>query len=155
VAPEDWWRQVAWMPQAAALYAGTLADNVRLGAPAATDAAVAEALGAVGLRPLLEALPDGPATRLGDGGRALSAGEARRVALARTLVRDAALVVLDEPTAHLDPGAAAAVRRAVARVCRGRTALVVTHDPLLAASADRVVALDGGTVPEPAAAVAA
>jgi thiol reductant ABC exporter CydD subunit len=155
VAPEDWWRQVAWMPQATRLYAGALADNVRLGAPGVADPAVSAALEAVGLGPLLDGLPEGLRTRVGDGGRGLSAGEARRVALARALVRDAPLVILDEPTAHLDADAAAVVRRAVARVCRGRTALVVTHDPALAASADRRASLVDGRVAVPAPAVAA
>jgi thiol reductant ABC exporter CydD subunit len=155
IEPESWWRRVAWMPQATTLYAGTLADNVRLGAPGTPDATVVAALEAVGLAPLLAGLPEALHTRVGDGGRSLSAGEARRVALARALVRDASLVVLDEPTAHLDEDSAAAVRRAVGRVCHGRTALVVTHDPVLAAAADRLVALEGGRVAVPGPAVAA
>jgi ABC-type multidrug transport system fused ATPase/permease subunit len=89
-------------------------------------------------------MPDGYETVVGDGGRPLSAGERRRIALARAFLRDAPLVVLDEPTADLDPESAELVGRAVERLRPGRTVLVVAHRPELARRADRVVELAGG-----------
>ena len=143
----DAWRaRVAWVPQRPAIVAGSLADNVRLARPDASDAAVLDALVLAGAAPLLAGLPDGVATRVGDGGRALSAGEAQRVALARAFVRDAAFVVLDEPTAHLDPATARDVEDAIAALCAGRTALLIAHSEALAARADRIVELRGGRI---------
>src|SRR5690606_37508101 len=94
--------QVSWAPQRGRLFAGTVADNLRLGAPEATDAELEAALAAVDALGLVAELPDGLETRLGDGGRALSAGQAQRLVVARALVRRAPLLVLDEPTASLD-----------------------------------------------------
>jgi ATP-binding cassette subfamily C protein CydCD len=150
----DAWRaRLAWIPQRPVVVAGTIADNVRLAAPDASAAAVTRALGSAGLGPLLAGLPAGIDTAVGDGGRPLSAGEAQRLALARAFARDADLVILDEPTAHLDAAAAAAVTDAVAALCATRTALVITHDPALAARADRVVELRAGRLAAAPAAI--
>jgi ATP-binding cassette subfamily C protein CydCD len=151
----DAWRErVAWAPQRGRLFAGTVAENLRLGAPEATDAELELALAAVDALELVAALPDGLDTRLGDGGRALSAGQAQRLVVARALVRRASLLVLDEPTASLDGATAARVADGLLTAARGRTTLLITHDPALAARADRVVTLrDGRIVPnEPVAA---
>jgi ATP-binding cassette subfamily C protein CydD len=83
---------------------------------------------------------------VGDGGRRLSAGQSRRIALARAFLDDAPLVVLDEPTAHLDPESAAAIEAAIARLAEGRTVLLVTHRTELAARCDRVVELRDGRI---------
>ena len=150
-APEDWRRQLAWVPQRATLFSGTVADNVRLGVPAAPDDAVHRAVADAGLLDLVAGLPDGLQTRVGEGARTLSAGEAQRIALARAFLRDAPLLVLDEPTAHLDATTAADVGAAVARLAAGRTTLLVAHDAGLARRADRVLRLAGGTLhPVPA-----
>ena len=158
VAPEAWHRQVAWVPQRTRVFAGTIADNVRLADPHASDRQVRAALAAAGAGRLAGGLSDGIETRVGDGGRPLSAGEAQRIALARAFLRDAPLLVLDEPTAHLDAETATAVERAIVRLARGRTTLLIAHRPALAARADRVVRLAGGraveeraTAPRPAA----
>jgi ATP-binding cassette subfamily C protein CydD len=103
----------------------------------------------------VDGLPNGLATRIGDGGRALSAGEARRVALARAFLRDAPLVILDEPTVHLDAGSATEIGSAIERLVAGRTSLLIAHDTSLAERADRVVALQSGRAVEPALRVAA
>jgi thiol reductant ABC exporter CydD subunit len=137
--PAAWRRQVAWVPQRPTLLRGTVADNIRLGNAAASDAAVREAAALAGADGFVLDLPEGYATVVGDGGRPLSAGQARRVALARAFLRDAPLVVLDEPTADLDPAGAAVVGEAVARLLAGRTVLLVTHRAELEARADRVV----------------
>ena len=153
-APAAWRSQVAWVPQRASLFAGTLEDNVRIGDPDASPAALRQALADAGLEELVASLPDGAATRIGDGGRTLSAGEAQRVALARAFLRDAPLVVLDEPTAHLDAATADDVGAAVQRLAAGRTTLLIAHHPALAGRADRVLRLAGGVL-EPVAAGAA
>ena len=144
VDPDAWRARVAWVPQRPLICADTLAANVRLAHPGASDAEVQRALCSAGLGALLDTLPAGAATPVGDGGRRLSAGEAQRVALARAFIRDAPLVVLDEPTAHLDARVAAEVEDALLELCATRTALLIAHSPRLAARADRVVALGDG-----------
>ncbi|MGZ6640940.1 MAG: thiol reductant ABC exporter subunit CydD [Solirubrobacteraceae bacterium] len=152
----DAWRaRIAWVPQRPLICAGTLAENVLLARPGASAADVEGALRRAGLGALLDALPEGGATRVGDGGRRLSAGEAQRVALARALVRDAPLVILDEPTAHLDDATAAAVQDALLELCATRTALLIAHSPRLAAGADRIVELAGAGQRPPALELAA
>ncbi|HWV84428.1 MAG TPA: thiol reductant ABC exporter subunit CydD [Capillimicrobium sp.] len=146
VDADAWRAQVSWAPQRGRLFAGTVADNLRLGAPEATDAELEAALAAVDALGLVAELPDGLETRLGDGGRALSAGQAQRLVVARALVRRAPLLVLDEPTASLDGPTAARVADGVLAAARGRTTLLITHDPALAARADRVVELRRGRV---------
>ena len=94
----------------------------------------------------IQALPLGYETVVGDGGRPLSAGERRRIGLARAFLRDAPLVILDEPTADLDPTSADVVAEAVERLRVGRTVLIIAHRPELVSRADRIVHLDtGGT----------
>ncbi|MFO8076789.1 MAG: thiol reductant ABC exporter subunit CydD [Egibacteraceae bacterium] len=144
----DAWRaQVAWVPQRPHLLDGSLADNVRLADARADDAAVARALAAAGAD-FVDALPEGLATPLGERGVGLSAGQRRRVALARAFLRDAPLVLLDEPTADLDVDSEEAVRAALARLAAGRTLVVVTHRLALAERADRVAVLRDGRVVE-------
>jgi ABC-type transport system involved in cytochrome bd biosynthesis fused ATPase/permease subunit len=142
-----WRAQVAWVPQRPTLFRGTVADNIRLGDAAAPDAAVRDAASQAGADGFVSELPDGYETVVGDGGRPLSAGQVRRVAIARAFLRDAPLVILDEPTADLDPTSAEAVGAAVERLLAGRTVLLVTHRPELEARADRVVRLGAGEVP--------
>jgi thiol reductant ABC exporter CydD subunit len=150
-----WRAQIAWVPQQPTLFRGTVAANIRLGAADATDERVHEAARLAGVDGFVEELPDGYATVVGDGGRPLSAGQRRRIALARAFLRDAPLVVLDEPTADLDPASAETVGAALARLREGRTVLLVAHRPELARLADRVVRLENGRLVEGTPAVAA
>jgi ATP-binding cassette subfamily C protein CydCD len=144
----DAWRAgIGWVPQRPHLFARSVADNVRLARPGASDAAVSAALAEAGLAEVVRRLPHGVDTRLGDGGAGLSMGERQRLALARAFVRDAPLLVLDEPTASLDAETEADVLDAVRRLTEGRTALIVAHHPGLAALADRVVHLPLPAVP--------
>ncbi|OOC52571.1 MULTISPECIES: thiol reductant ABC exporter subunit CydD [Nocardiopsis] len=124
----DWRLGTAWVPQNPYLFDVSVADNIRLGAPEASMERVREAARLAEADAFVSALPDGYHTRLGERGARLSAGQRQRIALARAMCRDAPLVLLDEPTAHLDPENAAAVRTAVARLLRGRTAVIVAHD---------------------------
>jgi ABC-type multidrug transport system fused ATPase/permease subunit len=141
--PAAWRTNVAWVPQRPTLLRGTIADNIRLGA-SASDGAVRAAAALAGADGLVGDLPLGYATLVGDGGRPLSPGERRRIALARAFLRDAPLVVLDEPTADLDPASVELVARAVQRLGAGRTVLLIAHRAELVAHADRVVRLEHG-----------
>ncbi|WP_326598110.1 thiol reductant ABC exporter subunit CydD [Streptomyces sp. NBC_01803] len=130
--PAAWHRHLAWVPQHPHLFAGTIADNVRLARPDADDEAVGQAL-----RDAAAADLD-PDRRLGEGGTGLSAGQRQRVALARAFLADRPILLLDEPTAALDGTTEAEVVEAIHRLTTGRTALLVTHRPALLAAADRM-----------------
>jgi ABC-type multidrug transport system fused ATPase/permease subunit len=138
---DAWQRQIAWVPQHPTLLRGTVADNIRLGEPGAPDRLVRNAAALAGGDRFIGALPDGYATVVGDGARGLSPGERRRIGLARAFLRDASLVILDEPTADLDADSVAVVAGAVRRLQTGRTMLVIAHRPELVEGADRVVRL--------------
>ena len=141
------WRSgVAWVPQQASVFTGTVADNIRLGDEGADDERVREAARLAGADAFVEELPGGYEAVVGDGGRPLSAGEAQRIALARAFLRDARLVVLDEPTANLDSASAEGIADAMERLAQGRSVLVVAHREELVRRADRVVRLEAGRV---------
>jgi thiol reductant ABC exporter CydD subunit len=141
---DEWRRSVAWVPQHPTLFRGTVADNIRLGDPGAPPESVLKAARLAGAHEFIAALPDGYSTLVGDGERGFSPGERRRIGLARAFVRDAPLVILDEPTADLDPASVSVVAGAVRRLQIARTMLVIAHRPELVASADRVVRLADG-----------
>ncbi|MEV0808121.1 thiol reductant ABC exporter subunit CydD [Micromonospora sp. NPDC050200] len=145
---DAWRRQVAWVPQRAHLFAASLADNIRLGAPDTPDAALATAVADAALQDVVADLPDGLATTLGERGHGLSSGQRQRVALARAFLRDAPLVLLDEPTARLDSASEAVVLTATRRLVAGRTALLVAHRPALLEDADRILRVEDGRVTE-------
>ncbi len=142
--PAAWRRHLAWVPQHPTLFSGTVADNIRLGDPGASLERVVAATRSAGAAEFVDELPDGYDTRVGEGGRPLSTGERRRIALARAFLRDASLVILDEPTADLDPAGAAAVAAAVERLGPSRTVVVLAHRDELVRTADRVLRLEGG-----------
>jgi thiol reductant ABC exporter CydD subunit len=136
--PDLWRSHIAWVPQRPHLFAATVADNVRLGRRDASQAEVQRAVAEAGLSSLVARLRLGLETTLGERGEGLSAGERQRVALARAFLRDAPLLLLDEPTANLDGKTEADVLDAVRRLSRGRTVILVAHRPALVALADRV-----------------
>ncbi|TXS23261.1 thiol reductant ABC exporter subunit CydD [Streptomyces sp. gb1(2016)] len=142
LSPERWREQIAWVPQRPHLFAGTIAENVRLARPDADDAAVMAALREAGAYDFVAALPDGMGTELGEDGAGLSAGQRQRLALARAFLADRPLLLLDEPTASLDGETEAGIVDAVRRLAEGRTVLLVVHRPALLAVADRVVTLE-------------
>ena len=143
VSLDAWRGELAWVSQRPHLFATTLAANLRVGSPGATDAEVRGAIEAAALDGVVVRLPSGLATRLGADGAGLSIGERQRVALARAFLRDAPLLLLDEPTANLDGETERLVLDAVARLSSGRTLVLVAHRTSLLSLVDRVVALPG------------
>ncbi|MDH6700699.1 ATP-binding cassette subfamily C protein CydCD [Streptomyces sp. MAA16] len=146
---EQWRSRIAWVPQRPQLFAGSIADNVRLARPDADDTALRRALMDAGAVEFVDALPEGARTVLGEDGAGLSAGQRQRLALARAFLADRPVLLLDEPTAALDGATEAEVVAAVRRLTEGRTVLLVVHRPALLSAADRVVRLaephDDGT----------
>ncbi|GAA4338425.1 hypothetical protein GCM10023178_51690 [Actinomadura luteofluorescens] len=139
LSPDAWRERIAWVPQRPHLFAGSVAANIRLGRPDASDAELSEAARAAIALGFVDALPSGFDTPLGDRGAGLSAGQRQRIALARAFLRDAPLLLLDEPTSNLDTESEAAVLDAVHRLAESRTVILVAHRPALAAMADRTV----------------
>ncbi|MFJ2216467.1 thiol reductant ABC exporter subunit CydD [Streptomyces sp. NPDC101062] len=137
--PERWHETIAWVPQQPYLFAGTIAENVRLARPDADDTALDAALREAGAYDFVTALPHGRDTALGEDGAGLSAGQRQRLALARAFLADRPLLLLDEPTAALDGETEAGIVEAVRRLAAGRTVLLVVHRPALLAVADRVI----------------
>lgn len=152
-SPEAWRRHIAWVGQRPSLFQTTIAANIAMREIApkdwpALEPAVRDAARRAGLLDVIDALPDGMETVLGDKGHGLSGGQAQRLAVARAFFKDAPLILLDEPTAHLDPETERRLARSLAELCRGRTAIVVAHRPTGIQWADRVCVLDGGRVVE-------
>lgn len=149
IATSDWQRALSWVGQHNALIAGTLADNLTLALPddlAVDDDQLWNALDKTDLRCWANQLPQGLHTRIGDGGQPVSGGQARRIGLARAFLRNAPLVLLDEPTASLDQQSERSVNRAIAELSKGRTVLMLTHRLSLLNQADRILMLDQGRV---------
>ncbi len=145
---EAWRERVALVPQRPYLFAGSVLDNLRLARPDATLAEAQTAAVLAGADEFVAALPQGYDTALGEGGARLSKGQAQRIAIARAFLKDAPVLILDEPTAHLDPTSEAQVRDALERLAAGRTTLIVAHRFGMVRGADRIVVLDGGRVVE-------
>lgn len=144
LAPAELRRLSAYVGQRAHLFRATLRENIRLARPDASDARVEEAARAARVEDFAKDLPQGLDTLVGEGGFGLSGGQAQRVAIARAFLRDAPLVLLDEPTAHLDPGTEAEVLDSLRRLCRGRTAIVATHSHALRRQLGRVLEIEAG-----------
>ena len=154
IDPARWRTQVAWVPQHPALLPGTVADNLRLARADARDDELIAAATAADAHGFVTDLPDGYETLVGEGGAGLSGGERQRLAFARAFLKDAPLLIVDEPTSHLDRASEASVLDALSRLAEGRTVLVIAHRPEPVADADLVVSLRAGRVehigaPEP------
>jgi ATP-binding cassette subfamily C protein CydD len=146
IAMDAWRRQIAWVPQHPALMSGSVAANIALGQPGASRDAIAFAASLAGADGFIRALPHGYDTPLGERGLRLSAGQRQRIALARAFLRDAPLLLLDEPAAHLDPVTAGQILGTIERLMAGRTAMLVSHGIRWPGGADRTLTLDGGRV---------
>jgi len=144
--PDEWRRSIAWVPQRAHLFPGTIAENIALGSQGVTRAAIMEAAGKARAETFIDRLPHGYDTPLGEDGTGLSGGEIQRIALARAFLRDAPLVVLDEPTASLDLASEAAVNTAIEALARGRTMITIAHRLHTVRKADRLIMLDAGRI---------
>ena len=141
-----WRAQIAWVPQRPHLFAGTVAGNIALGQPGASRAAIEHAAALAGAAEFIEALPAGLDTELGERAGRLSAGQRQRIALARAFLRDAPLLLLDEPTAHLDAITSAEILATVETVLADRTVVLVSHGPAWTGLASQAITLDHGNL---------
>ena len=141
-------QRIVMLPQEGHLFSGTIADNVRLADPEASDEQVVRALNRIGALERFESLPEGLATDVQTRGLRLSAGERQLVGIARVALADPAVIVLDEATSSLDPATEAAVERALAAVAAGRTVVTIAHRLSTAERADRVVVMEHGRAVE-------
>jgi ATP-binding cassette subfamily C protein CydD len=148
IDPDDWRSQLAWVPQSPRLFHGSLLDNIRLGRPDASPEQIREAARLARADVFIDRLSDGYDTNVGERGQGLSGGQIRRIALARAYLRDAPLVILDEPTASLDPESERLVMEGVEALARGRSLLVIAHRIQTVRGADRILVLRDGCVAE-------
>jgi len=146
LVPQALSRLTAWIGQRPVLFAGSIRDNIRFARPEATDAEVEEAARAARVDRFSDTLPDGLDTAVGEGGYGLSGGQAQRIAIARAFLKNAPLLLLDEPTAHLDPATEAEVLDSLRRLAIGRTVILASHAAAAHAFAGRRLDLAGGRV---------
>ena len=144
--PQGWREQIAWVPQSPALFQGSIADNIRLARPNASLDEISAAAALAHLHNFVAGLPAGYETQIGERGTRLSGGQAQRLALARAFLKDAPLLILDEPTAHLDQETEAELQAATHALMAGRTVLVIAHRQQTVHTADRVVTLKKGKI---------
>ncbi|WP_219136133.1 ABC transporter ATP-binding protein [Janthinobacterium sp. UMAB-60] len=140
--------QISQIFQDSYLFHGSIGDNIRIGKPDATDAEVLDAARQAGVAEIIARLPQGLDTPVGEGGARLSGGERQRIAIARALIKDAPILLVDEATAALDAENQAAIAEALARLRGKRTVIVIAHQLSTVAMADQIVVLDGGTIRE-------
>jgi ABC-type multidrug transport system fused ATPase/permease subunit len=141
-------RNVSILLQEAPILHASLRENISYGRPGASDYEILAAAEAVGARPLIESLPEGLDTGLGERGTRLSGGQRQRIAMARALLEAAPVLILDEPGTGLDEASREALLRPLRELTRGRTSIVITHDPRFARDADRVLVLEEGRLRE-------
>lgn len=124
----DWVReQIALVPQDPYLFYGTVAENLRIAKPTATDQELIEALRAANLWEFIQSTPDGLQTKVGERGLSLSGGQVQRVAIARALLKNAPIIVLDEPTSQIDLETESVIHEALIRLTAQRTVLLIAH----------------------------
>lgn len=140
--------QISQIFQDAYLFQGSIADNIRIGKPDASDAQVMEAARQAGVVEIIERLPQGLDTPVGEGGARLSGGERQRISIARALIKDAPILLVDEATAALDAENQAAIAEALARLRGTRTLIVIAHQLSTVAMADQILVLDNGQISE-------
>ncbi len=148
LSPEEWRKYVALVPQRPYLFYGTVCENIRLARPEASDDEVMHAAKLAGVTAFLDELPRGFDTQVGEQGMQLSAGQAQRVAIARAILKNAPILILDEPTSSLDPDSEARIRQSLTALMHDRTVLVIAHRYNTIAQADRIVVLENGRIVE-------
>ncbi|GIV64983.1 MAG: thiol reductant ABC exporter subunit CydD [Bellilinea sp.] len=148
IDPRSWRRQIAWVGQRPYVIHGTLRDNLLLVAPQADELELKRAIQQARLDEVVGRLPDGLDTRIGEQGAKLSSGEIQRLALARAFLKNTPIVILDEPTAHLDASLEQVLEESILRLCTGRTVLMIAHRLPTVMRADRILVLQDGQVIE-------
>jgi ATP-binding cassette subfamily C protein CydD len=146
----EWRSHIAWVPQRPHLFHGSVADNIRLARPTATDGEIASAAEAAGAAQFMSRLPQNNDTQIGENGFKLSGGERQRLAIARAFLKDAPVLILDEATSHLDSETEELIQHALTRLMRARTVLIIAHRLKLVHAADRVVVVENGRAVEDA-----
>jgi ATP-binding cassette subfamily C protein CydCD len=146
--PQTWREQIAWVPQSPALFQGSIADNIRLARPDAVQEDIVAAAKLARLHDFIAGLPAGYETQIGERGMRLSGGQAQRLSLARAFLKDAPLLILDEPTAHLDQQTEAELQEATRDLMARRTVLAIAHHWRTIESADQIVRLEMGEIAE-------
>ncbi|MCO5196906.1 MAG: thiol reductant ABC exporter subunit CydD [Anaerolineae bacterium] len=148
VSADAWRSQIAWVPQNPHLFHGSVAENLRLARPHATQAELIAASQAAHAHDFIQALPQGYDTAIGEQGVRLSGGQRQRLAIARAYLKDAPFLILDEATANLDADSEALVRNSLARLTQGRTVLIIAHRLHMVADANEIVLLENGRILE-------
>jgi len=148
LSPEAWREYVALVPQRPYLFYGSVRDNIRMARAEASDDDVMQAADLAGVTSFIDEFPRGWETQVGEQGARLSAGQAQRIAIARAILKNAPLLILDEPTSSLDPVSEALIRESLNTLLRDRTVLVIAHRYNTIAQADRVAALQDGRIVE-------
>jgi ATP-binding cassette, subfamily C, bacterial CydD len=143
---EEWHAQISWVPQHPYLFNATLRENILLARPDASAEEVESALTKSGLTTFVSSLPQDLETMIGEQGARLSGGEAQRVALARAFLKNAPLLVLDEPTSHTDPELEAMLRRSIQELMRGKTTLIIAHRLETIRSAEQIIVISEGKI---------
>ena len=139
----DW---IGYVPQESILFAGSVRDNIIHRVPDADDDAIIKAATAAGAHSFIIDMPDGYATDIGEAGQRLSGGQRQRIAIARALLGNPSVIIMDEPSSSLDCQAEQALRRTITEIGRERTVLIITHSPILLAACDTLIAMDKGKV---------
>ena len=148
LSPERWREYVALVPQRPYLFYGTVRENIRMASPEASDAEIMQAAELAGVSDFLDELPRGLDTQVGEQGMQLSAGQAQRVAIARAILKNAPVLILDEPTSSLDPDSEAHIRRSLTTLMRERTVLIIAHRYNTIAQASHIAMLENGRIVE-------
>ncbi len=141
-------RQIGFVPQEAFIFPGTVKDNIRLGRPDASDQEVIEVCKKLGIHEYIESLPQGYDTPVGEQGIGLSTGQKQLIAIARAMIRDPPILILDEAMYGVDPYTEALIRRALERLMRGRTTIIIAHRLVTVTEVDRIIVLDKGRIVE-------
>ncbi len=148
IDPDIWRAQIAWVPQNPYLFHRSIAENICLANPAADDRQIAEAARQANLHEFITSLPEGYETVIGERGSRLSGGQAQRIALARAFLKDAPILILDEPTANMDPQIEAQLIASMNLLMEKRTVLLIAHRLNTVRRADRIIVLSGGRIAE-------
>jgi ATP-binding cassette subfamily B protein len=147
-SPESWHRATALVEQDAFLFHGTLRENIVYGCATATDAAIERAIQIANLTDVVAGMPNGLDTLVGERGAMVSGGQRQRIAIARAVIRDPAILILDEATSHLDAVSEQLVQQALVNASRGRTTIVIAHRLSTIREADQLIVLDRGRIVE-------